>query len=74
VLWLVLMTVHVLAHLVDTARVAPRDWVARTRARVPHAGIRQATLLASVATGLILGAALLGRVAPYLARTDHHIH
>jgi hypothetical protein len=73
-LWFAAMTVHVLGHLVDTARLAPRDWVGSVRRRVPHAGLRQTALVSSVVTGLLLGAALLGRVTPYLASTPHHGH
>ena len=67
VLWLVVMTVHVLGHLLDTARVAPRDWMRRTRRDVTGAGLRQWTIAASLIAGLLLGLLFLGRVAPWLA-------
>jgi hypothetical protein len=64
-LWLAAMTVHVLGHLLDTARVAPRDWVHRTRRSVTGAGLRQWTIAASLVVGLLLGLLVLGRVAPW---------
>ena len=39
-LWLAAMTVHVLGHLADTARLAPGDWLVRTRRDVAWAGLR----------------------------------
>lgn len=67
VLWLAAMTVHVLGHLLDTARVAPRDWVHRTRREVTGAGLRQWTIAASLVVGLLLGLLVLGRAAPWRA-------
>lgn len=64
-LWLAAMTVHVLGHLLDMARVAPRDWVRRTRRNVTGAGLRQWTIAASLVVGLLLGLLVLGRVAPW---------
>jgi hypothetical protein len=66
-LWLGAMTVHVLGHLLDTARVAPRDWMHRTRQEVTGASLRQWTITASLVAGLLLGLLFLGRVAPWLA-------
>jgi hypothetical protein len=65
ILWLAAMTVHVLGHLLDTARVAPRDWVHRTRRSVTGAGLRQWTIAASLVAGLLLGLLVLGRTAPW---------
>jgi hypothetical protein len=67
VLWLAAMTVHVLGHLLDTARVAPRDWLHRSRREVTGAGLRQWTIAASLVAGLLLGLLFLGRVAPWQA-------
>lgn len=67
VLWLAAMTVHVLGHLLDTARVAPRDWMHRTRRDVTGAGLRHPTIAASLVVGVLLGLLVLGRVAPWLA-------
>jgi len=67
VLWFGAMAVHVLAHLLDTARLAPRDWYSRTRREVRGASVRQWALVASLGLGLLLGAVLIGKVGPYLA-------
>jgi hypothetical protein len=66
VLWFGAMTVHVLGHLADTARLAPRDWMRRTRREVRATTLRQWSLVASVALGLPLAFALVGRVGPWL--------
>jgi hypothetical protein len=65
VLWFGAMTIHVLGHLVETARLAPRDWVRRTRHDVDHAGVRQWALAASLVAGLFLGALMLHYVSGY---------
>ena len=64
-LWLAAMTVHVLGHALDTARVAPRDWMHQTRRSVTGAGLRQWTIAASLVVGLLLGLLVLGRAAPW---------
>jgi hypothetical protein len=64
-LWVAAMTVHVLGHVLETARVAPRDWMHRTRRTVTGAGLRQWTIAASLVVGLLLGLLVLGRVAPW---------
>jgi hypothetical protein len=61
VLWFGAMALHVLGHLVDTARLAPGDWYRRTRRDVRGAGIRQWAVVASIAMGVLLGLALVGR-------------
>ena len=67
VLWFFAMTAHVLGHLAEVARLAPRDWLRRTRRDVRGAGGRQWLIAASLVAGALLGLALLGRVAPWLA-------
>ena len=67
VLWFVAMTVHVLGHLGEVARLAPRDWMRRARRDVRGAGGRQWLLAASLVAGALLGLAMLGRVGPWLA-------
>jgi len=67
VLWLGAMGLHVLGHLVDTARLAPRDWLRHTRRQVDGAGARQWTIAASVAFGLVLAVVVVPRVGPWLA-------
>lgn len=71
VLWFGAMAIHVLGHLVDTARLAPRDWMARTRRDVRGAGLRQWTIVSSVVLGVPLGMLLLGRVGPWIASSAH---
>jgi len=67
ILWLAVMTLHVLGHLLDTARLAPRDWYWRTRRQVRGAGLRQWAIATSVALGLVLAAVVVPRVGPWLA-------
>ena len=64
--WLGVMALHVFGHLVDTARLAPRDWVHRTRRQVEGTGGRQWAIAASVAIGLILAVAVVPQVGPWL--------
>jgi len=73
VVWLVAMAVHVLGHLLDTARLAPRDWLRRTRGQVKGARLRQWAVASSVALGLILSVVVAPRVGPWLlsAQTGH---
>jgi len=67
VLWFFSMTVHVLGHLPEVARLAPRDWLRRTRRDVSGAGTRQWLIAASLVAGALLGLATLSRIAPWLA-------
>lgn len=71
VLWFGAMAVHVLGHLLDTARLAPRDWLRRTRKHVSGASLRQWTIVTSVALGVPLGVLLIGRVGPWLSQPVH---
>jgi hypothetical protein len=65
VLWFGAMTVHVLGHLLETARLAPLDWVRRTRGDVAGAGIRQWALAASLIAGAMLGVLMIGPATHY---------
>ncbi len=67
VLWFFAMAVHVLGHLAEVARLAPRDWLRRTRRDVAGAGARQWLIAGSLVAGALLGLAMLGRVAAWLA-------
>jgi hypothetical protein len=67
VLWFFAMTVHVLGHLPEVARLAPRDWLRRTRRDVSGAGTRQWLIAASLVAGALLGLVTLSLVAPWLA-------
>ena len=65
VLWFAAMTVHVLGHVVETAKLAPLDWARRTRHDVAGAGARQWVVALSLVAGLALGVAMLGPTASY---------
>jgi len=71
ILWFGAMALHVLAHALDTARLAPRDWYAKTRKQVRGAGLRQWAVLASVALGVPLGLLMLGKVGSWVALGGH---
>jgi hypothetical protein len=74
ILWIIAMTLHVLGHLAETARLAPRDWMHRTRRDVTGAGARQWTIAASLVAGVLLGLLFLGQVAPWLASVSRLGH
>ncbi|HEX4822394.1 MAG TPA: hypothetical protein VFV00_19455 [Acidimicrobiales bacterium] len=57
ILWFAAMTAHVLGHIVETARVAPRDW-APGAVRVRGTALRRTAVLAALVAGLALGALL----------------
>lgn len=71
VLWFGAMTVHVLGHAVETARLAPLDWYRATRRHVRGASARQWALVTSVVVGVPLGLLLLDRVGPWLRAAPH---
>lgn len=66
VLWFCATAVHVLGHLLETARLAPRDYYWRTRRQIAGAGLRQWTIAASLGIGVVLGALLLPKAGAYL--------
>jgi hypothetical protein len=73
ILWFGAMALHVLGHLADTARLAPRDWLRHTRQQVDGAGPRQWALAASLVLGLILAVVVVPQVGPWLmARAAGH--
>jgi len=67
VIWFVVLAVHVLGHIVETARVAPLDWYKKTAAEVEGARLRQWAVAASVALGVPLGLLLLGKAHTWLS-------
>lgn len=71
VIWFLAMAMHVLGHLVDTARLAPRDLMERTRADVAGARARQWAVAASLACGVPLGVLLMGKAGPWLTQSLH---
>jgi hypothetical protein len=72
ILWVAATAVHVLGHLADTVRLAPRDWRRRTRRLAPGGRTRQGAVFASLAVGLVLALALKGHVPTFLH--DHGGH
>jgi hypothetical protein len=60
--WVILMTVHVVGHVRETATLAPRDLYWRTRRQVQGANRRQWLVLGSIVAGLILAQLLVGHV------------
>jgi len=67
VLWFGAMTIHVLGHLGEVFRLAPRDWLRRTRREVTGAGTRQWLIAASLVAGVLLGLVLLSHVGHWLS-------
>ena len=67
VLWFGAMTIHVLSHLGEVFRLAPRDWVRRTRRDVTGAAPRQWLIAVSLVAGGMLGFLLLSHVGHWLA-------
>lgn len=65
VVWFGAMAIHVVGHLIDVGRLAPRDWVRRSRGRVKGVWVRQGAVAVSILVGLALAAALLGQVSHY---------
>jgi hypothetical protein len=57
----------VLGHIVETAKLAPRDWSRRTRRQIAGAGLRQWLLVICLAGGLLLGIAVAPEVGRFLA-------
>jgi hypothetical protein len=74
ILWFAAMTVHVLGHIVETAKLAPLDLGRRTRSQVAGASARQWSLLTALATGSLLGVVMLGPTATYLHQQTGFIH
>jgi hypothetical protein len=50
-MWFGAMTIHVLGHLGEVFRLAPRDWLRRARREVTGAGSRQWLIAASLVAG-----------------------
>lgn len=65
VLWFGAMVIHVLGHITETARLAPLDWMRRTRRDVAHAGARTWAITLSVVAGVLLGAATWGHTGGF---------
>lgn len=73
VLWFAAMTLHVLGHLADTARIGPRDWWhARSGSEgqqplVHGRASRTWSLAISIVAGLLLAAWGLGHLGPWVS-------
>jgi len=65
VLWFAAMVIHVLGHIVETARLAPLDWMRRTRREIAHAGARTWAITVSVIAGVLLGVATWGHTGGF---------
>jgi hypothetical protein len=63
VVWFGLMSLHVLAHLLDVVRLGTRDWLSRSRERLAGVGARQSAVAASLVAGTVLGVLLLPTVS-----------
>jgi len=72
VLWFGSMTVHVLAHLLETSRLAPADIARRSREQVRGAGARLWTVAGSLVVGVILGIVMLPTVGHWLVFGGPH--
>jgi hypothetical protein len=72
--WFAAMTIHVLGHIVETAKLAPLDLGRRTRAQVAGASARQWALVATLAVGSVLGVVMLGPTATYLHHHGGFLH
>lgn len=64
-LWFAAMSAHVLGHLVETARLAPRDWARRSRAEIAGARLRQWVVASSLVVGVPLGILAMGRAGSW---------
>jgi hypothetical protein len=62
ILWFAAMTVHVVAHIVETAQVGPRDWLPQRTRALPMAAARRWMIAATVLAGALLGAWGLGHI------------
>jgi len=67
--WVVLMTVHVLGHLLEVPRLAMPDWrrAGGRDAALAGSGMRVSLLIASLLAGLIFALATLSLVGPWVA-------
>jgi hypothetical protein len=72
VVWFGITAIHVLGHLLETVKLAPRDWSRRAGPRLPAAGARRWALATALVLGLVLGSLVLGSVAPWLAWAAHN--
>ena len=67
VLWFAAMVFHVLGHMLDVARLAPRDFFWRTRRQIRGASLRQWAIVSAVCVGILLAVLMLPKVGPWLS-------
>jgi hypothetical protein len=70
IIWFAAMTVHVLGHIVETVRVAPRDWRPHGP-RLAGAGVRRAALAVALLAGLLLAVLIEPSVTSWLQARTH---
>ena len=69
VLWFAATAVHVLGHVNETAQMAPRDWMPRSRRQVRGATPRQWVLVSSLGLGLVFALLLTPYAYGWWTRT-----
>jgi hypothetical protein len=65
IVWVALLTLHVLAHLLELPRLASADW--RRGTRIGGVGLRAATLAAALLAGVALALLTLPLASPWLS-------
>lgn len=70
VLWFAATAIHVLGHLLETTKVAPLDWVRRTRRDVKGASLRQWLEVGS----LLIGVFVALWITPYASHWQFFSH
>ena len=68
ILWFGAMAVHVVAHIIETMQLGPRDWLPQKARSVPLAAGRRWVISASVLAGALLGAWGLGHIDGWVFR------
>lgn len=68
IVWFAAMVFHVLGHILETTRLAPRDWVNRAHADIAGAHWRQWAVAVSLVVGALLGVLLMGRANTWFAQ------
>ena len=69
IVWFVLMTIHVLGHVLEVPELAAPDWrrAGGREARLAAAGLRVVTLAGSLVAGLALALATVSLIGPWLS-------
>jgi hypothetical protein len=65
ILWFAVMTVHVLGHIVETVRIAPRDWTPRGP-QIARTGVRRSALVLALVAGVLLAVLVEPSVTSWL--------